>query len=72
MNDIAQTVTNLRKYVADHPKELAEIKQEVNDLADLLENGGLELIQVSNYFKTWKRAHGHIVYDIFADAYRST
>lgn len=65
------TVANLRKYVEDHPQELIIIKEEVTILAHKLEEGTLTLIEVSNYFKTWKRPHGHVVYEIFANAYRN-
>jgi hypothetical protein len=70
MTRLEATIANLRKYVQEHPKELQEIKDYVTDIADKLQSGELSTMQMSLYFKQWKKPHGHILYQIFADAYQ--
>lgn len=70
MDRTSRTIANLRQYVEENPNDMDQVNEFVAEIADKLESGEYKLIEMSGIFKKWKRPHGHLVYQIFANSYR--
>lgn len=71
MDTTNKVVSGLRSYIESNPTERPEIIQCLTEMADGLDSGKLNIIDMSKYIKDIKQTWNVAVYEIFAQVYRN-